>query len=74
MKITSRKSKIKTLRKGDPGYLLKDGFIMCPRAGFEISANCPQEYKMIIAQAIDSGWIKPIAHVYGKELTMDLLR
>jgi hypothetical protein len=54
--------------------MLQDGLMICPRAGFEINEHCPREYKMIISECINNGWIKPVAHVYGKELTMDALR
>ena len=54
--------------------MLQDGLMICPRAGFEINEKCPREYKLIITECINNGWIKPVAHVYGKELTMDALR
>jgi len=65
---------IKTIRQGDPKFMLQDHFVVCPRAGFEISQHCPREYKTIISECINNGWLKPVAHVYGKELTMDALR
>lgn len=65
---------IRTVRQGDDKWLLKDGIVVCPRAGFEFSDRCPKEYKQILIQAIEYGYIKPVAHVYGKELTMDSLR
>ena len=74
MKISTRTSNIRTIRHGDAKFMLQDGLMICPRAGFEINEKCPREYKMIIAECIDRGWIKPVAHVYGKELTMDALR
>ena len=74
MIITAHQSKIKTIRQGDPKFTLTDGMVTCPRAGFEISQSCPAEYKSIFITAINAGWIKPVAHVYGKELTMDALR
>jgi hypothetical protein len=74
MNITAHQSKIKTIQQGDPKFTLTDGFVTCPRAGFEISQSCPAEYKSIFITAINAGWIKPVAHVYGKELTMDALR
>ena len=74
MIITAHQSKIKTIRQGDPKFTLTDGVVTCPRAGFEISQSCPAEYKSIFVTAINAGWIKPVAHVYGKELTMDALR
>jgi hypothetical protein len=54
--------------------MINDGLVLCPRAGFEINEHCPREYRQIIAACIDQGWLKPVAHVYGKELTMDALR
>ena len=74
MNIKAKESKIVTIRPGDPKFMLTDGFKQCPRAGFEISQSCPAEYKSIFVTAINAGWLKPVAHVYGKELTMDALR
>ena len=74
MKISTRTRNIQTIRQGDDKFMLQDGLMICPRAGFEISNNCPAEYKSIFITAINAGWIKPVAHVYGKELTMDALR
>jgi hypothetical protein len=74
MKISTSTSNIRTIRHSDAKFMLTDGFVMCPRAGFEINENCPREYKLIIAECINNGWLKPVAHVYGKELTMDALR
>jgi hypothetical protein len=74
MNITSHQSNIRTIRQGDPKFTLKDGFVISPRAGFEINQLCPREYKLIISECINNGWLKPVAHVYGKELTMDAMR
>ena len=74
MKISTRTRNIQTIRQGDDKFMLQDGLMVCPRAGFEISQSCPAEYKSIFITAITAGWIKPVAHVYGKELTMDALR
>lgn len=67
-------NRIKTIRQDDPKFMLQDTYVLCPRAGFEISKHCPREYKAIIAECINNGWLQPVAHVYGKELTMDALR
>jgi hypothetical protein len=74
MIITRSKSNIRTVKQGDSKFMLQDGLMICPRAGFEINQLCPREYKMIISECINNGWLKPVAHVYGKELTMDALR
>jgi hypothetical protein len=54
--------------------MLQDGLMICPRAGFEISEKCPTNYAKVLAECIEYGWLKPVAHVHGKELTMDALR
>ena len=74
MNIVISRSKINTIKQGDPKFMLTDGMVVCPRAGFEINQGCPKEYKLIIAECINNGWLKPVAHIYGKELTMDALR
>jgi hypothetical protein len=58
---------IKVLRPGDPYFQIVDKFTVTPRAGFEISNNCPAEYKSIFITAINAGWLKPIAHVTEEE-------
>ena len=74
MKISTRTTNIRTIRQGDSKFILTDGLVICPRAGFEISEKCPTNYAKVLAECIEYGWLKPVAHVYGKELTMDALR
>lgn len=59
---------VRSIKQGDPGFYIRDDITVTPRAGFEISRSCPVEYKSIIAQAINAGWIKPIANVTEQEL------
>ncbi len=56
------KTKIKTIRPGDPDFTIVDGFMMADRAGFEISSSMPYEYKLIIYECLKNKWLKPIAH------------
>jgi hypothetical protein len=72
--IKTKLCNIRTIQQDHPQFLLRSGNTICPRAGFQISDSCPPEYDTIIRQALLNGWIKPVAHVYGQELTMDLLR
>ena len=74
MNIIARESNIKTIRQNDPKFMLIDGLVTFPRAGFEISNTCPGQYKLMIMEAGKNGWLQPVAHVYGKELTMDAMR
>ena len=68
MNITAHKSFIKTFRPGDPEFTINDGFMTSHRAGFEISNNCPAEYKSIFITAINAGWLKPVAHMHEREV------
>jgi len=68
IKITTRQTCIRTLRQGDPKWLIVDGSVAAPRAGFEITTKCPREYKEIIQDCIYRGWLKPVANVRDTEL------
>ncbi len=68
MGFTVKESCVRTIKSGDPGFYIRDGVVIAPRAGFEISRSCPAEYKSIIAQAINAGWIKPVANLTEQEL------
>jgi len=74
LKFTGHISNIRTVRQGDPRFMIQDGLILSPRAGFEINEHCPREYRQIIGACINNGWLNPVAYVYGKELTMDAMR
>jgi hypothetical protein len=74
MKINTAHSQLKTIKQGEPGFMLTDGLVVAPRAGFEISQSCPAEYKSIFITAINAGWIKPIANVYARDLTFQALK
>ena len=68
MNFTTHQSQIRTLKQGDQRFHIQDKFTVTPRAGFEISSGCPWNYKEIIAECIDRGWLKPVAHVTEREL------
>ncbi len=67
MTYTVLRSNVKALRPGDPHFTISNGLVVTSRASFEISNNCPAEYKSIIVTAIKAGWIKPVAHVTDEE-------
>jgi hypothetical protein len=68
MNITSRQNPFRTIRPGDKNFTITDGIMGTNRAGFEISEDCPDLYKNTLIRALNSGWIKPIAHVTEREL------
>ena len=67
MNITVARSNVKAIRPGDPHFTIADKLTLTSRASFEISNNCPAEYKSIFVTAINAGWIKPVAHVTEEE-------
>lgn len=68
MTFNVRTSCIRTVRKGDNGFIITDGLVATPRAGFELSNSIPRPYVKIISECIDNGWLKPVAHVKDSEL------
>lgn len=68
------KTSLRTLTQSDHGFMLKDGTIVSPRAGFKISNRCPETYRYLLQECINNGWIQPIATVYDHELTFDSLK
>jgi hypothetical protein len=68
-----KQSSMRTLKPGDTGFVLNDGIILSPRAGFEINQHCPKAYKDIIAECLSNGWLQPVATVYDRELMWDRL-
>ncbi len=68
MNITLRKSQIRTLKKSDPNFNIVDQFVVAPRAGFEIDLGCPKEYRAVISECIERGWLRPVANVTEREL------
>jgi len=65
----------KTLRAKDADFTFSpNGLTLVPRASFEVSKECPREYRLIIAECIGNGWLKPVAHMRDEELTWELLK
>lgn len=74
MLIKESKTDIKTIRPGDPLWNIKSGMVVAPRAGFEISNDCPTQYMQIIQHCYQQGWLKPIAQITGTEATLEYLK
>lgn len=74
MKITDRKSNIKTIRQSDPDFAITNGLLTTSRAGFEINQHCPDSYKYVLLECIQNGWIKPVAYMTQQEYFMEKLK
>jgi hypothetical protein len=68
-----KKREIKTVRQGDPGWMLYDGIIAYPRAMLHVLPECPRNVVETLNWAIEQGYVKCVAHVQGKELTWQTL-
>lgn len=68
MNIRTRQSQIRTIKSDDPRFRIWDDVVVSPRAGFEISTECPQGYMIVLHQCIDNGWLKPVAYMTEREL------
>ena len=73
MTFTTPEKTIKTIRKDDPDFIIINGIVMAPRAGFEISNDCPRQYKLMIMEAIKNGWLQPIAYMKESEFVWEQL-
>ena len=74
MNIKPLKNDIKTIRPGDKLWQINSGMVVTPRAGFEVSKDCPREYVDVIRICIQTGWLKPVAYLRGSEATMEYLK
>lgn len=72
--ITRKFKDVRTIRQGDQDFMINDGMISYPRAMLHILPECPTNIRQQLEWAISEGYIKTVANVYGKELTMDRLR
>jgi hypothetical protein len=68
-----KKNDIKTIRQGEPNFMLYDGLVAYPRAMLHVTPECPRVYRDALQMAMDGGYIKLVAHVQGKELTWEKL-
>jgi hypothetical protein len=68
MTITFYQSTIHTIRPGDRHFQIQDKLLVAQRASFEISKNCPTNHIVYITNAIDQGWLTPVAHITEREM------
>jgi hypothetical protein len=73
MIFTSPNKIIKTIRQDDPDFIIDNGISIAPRAGFEISNDCPRQYKLMIMEATKNGWLKPISYMKESEYMWEKL-
>ena len=73
--IKSSGTNFKTLKQGDDDFSFSpDGYTMVPRASLVISQRCPENYQTLIAECVNYGWLKPVAHMRDTEYTWEMLQ
>jgi hypothetical protein len=68
MTFISKRSTVRTLKPGDPNFVINDGLVQVHRASIEVNQQCPENYKDLILECMRYGWIKPVAYVTEREL------
>ena len=66
-------TKIRILRDTDQNWFIPEGAVIYPRAGFEVSPNCPSPEAQVVKHAIAMGWVKPVAYMIDHELMWEEL-
>lgn len=74
IQMKSCESMIRTIKPGDPKFIITDGLRTATRAGFEINSKCPYSYRIVIEECVRNGWLKAIAHVKDSELFWEELK
>lgn len=62
------KSKVQSIRQGDPRFKIVDEFVTYPRAMVHILPQCPWEIRDQINFAIAKGYLQLVANVTEREL------
>lgn len=68
MTFTLHKSRVHTIREGDPRFMITDGFVRHPRSMIHITPDCPLRIREQINWAIAQGYLKSVAAVTEQEL------
>jgi len=73
MTYTVQKSTTKRLFRGQPGFDMRDGLRLVPRAEVVVLKECPTNMVDMINYAIAKGYIQPVANVRDEELVWEKL-
>lgn len=68
------KVKIKTIKNDNPMFYIRGDITVSGRAGFEISQSCPREYRLVLSECIDRGWLTPVAYMRDDEYVWEELK
>jgi hypothetical protein len=61
---------LRTIRKGDPAFVIDNGLTIANRASIQINESCPRDVARLIAMAVENNWIESVAYVKERELVL----
>lgn len=64
---------ILVIKHTDPDFIIKEGDEFVNRAEIQVSRECPEEYRKVIFECYDRGWLSPVAYVLDRDLMWDKL-
>jgi hypothetical protein len=67
--ITIEKNNTHEIRPGDPDFIIQNKFTITPRARIELGPKCPSHIALLVDNALDHGWIIPVATITDSEKT-----
>jgi hypothetical protein len=73
MTLTFPEKTFKKIKQGDNDFYMTDGLRITPRAAIEVSQRCPDNYKSLIMECMNHGWLKPVAYMKESEYIWEKL-
>ena len=63
-----QESEVRSLTRKDPEFLIYDGIMVYSRASIRFSVKMPLNYKEIVVECLERGWLIPVADIRDSEL------
>ncbi len=73
MMFSAPDTTFKKIKRGEADFLMTDGIKLVPRATIEISQRCPDNYKSLINECVEHGWLRPVAYMKESEYVWEKL-
>lgn len=66
-------SRVRRIKADNKDFYIEDGFALHPRAHVQITPECPIDYRLMITECMNRGWVTAVANVKDNELVWDTL-
>ena len=73
MTYTLHESRVRRIKSSDDNFHIDDGFVLHPRAMIQITPECPIDYRLMVTECLNRGWVTVAANVKDNELVWDTL-